>query len=100
MSERAANAHPALRSHFEDMNQQHATGTLGMWFFLVTEILFFAPLFFTYALFRSGSLDPSFHAGFIAASHHQNIKLGLTNTIVLIVSSFSRLASRKEVRAW
>jgi len=89
MSEHAENAHPALRSHFDDLRQQHAAGTLGMWFFLVTEILFFGPLFFTYALFRSGSLDPSFHQGFIAASHHQNIMLGGTNTIVLIASSLT-----------
>jgi cytochrome c oxidase subunit 3 len=90
MSEHAVNAHhPALRHHFDDLKQQHAAGTLGMWFFLVTEILFFGPLFFTYALFRSGSLDPSFHQAFIAASHHQNIKLGLTNTIVLIASSLT-----------
>jgi cytochrome c oxidase subunit 3 len=90
MSEHAVNAHhPALRHHFDDLKQQHAAGTLGMWFFLVTEILFFGPLFFTYALFRSGSLDPTFHQAFIAASHHQNIKLGLTNTIVLIASSLT-----------
>ncbi|MBI2214012.1 MAG: cytochrome c oxidase subunit 3 [Acidobacteria bacterium] len=89
MSEHADTAHPALRHHFDDLNQQHAAGTLGMWFFLVTEILFFGPLFFTYALFRSGSLDPSFQNAFIAASHHQNITLGLTNTIVLIASSLT-----------
>ena len=55
---------------------------LIVWLFLSTEIMFFAPLFFAYALYRS-----EYAAAFAEASHHQNWKLGLTNTVVLIFSS-------------
>src|ERR1044071_8752300 len=34
-------AHPFLQHHFEDLGQQHEASTLGMWFFLTTEIFFF-----------------------------------------------------------
>jgi cytochrome c oxidase subunit III len=90
MADHAAEAHhPALQHHFEDMSQQHESGTLGMWLFLVTEVMFFGPLFFAYVLFRSGWLGPEWTQAWIAASHHQSIKLGLTNTIVLILSSLT-----------
>ena len=32
--------HPRLAHHFDDMDQQRESGTLGMWLFLVTEIMF------------------------------------------------------------
>jgi cytochrome c oxidase subunit III len=90
MADHATQAHhPALQHHFEDMGQQHESGTLGMWLFLVTEVMFFGPLFFAYALFRFGWLGPGWTEAWIAASHHQSIKLGLTNTIVLILSSLT-----------
>ena len=86
--------HPALQHHFDDLGQQHEAGTLGMWMFLTTEIMFFGPLFFAYALMRSGgihftNIGQRFTEGFIAASHHQNIKLGAFNTVVLIFSSLT-----------
>ena len=76
--------HPALQHHFEDLGQQHEASTLGMWMFLTTEILFFGGLFLAYALYRW-----SYPEAFIAASHHQNIVLGATNTAVLICSSLT-----------
>lgn len=76
--------HPALQHHFEDLTQQHESSVLGMWLFLTTEILFFGPLFFAYSLYRF-----KFHDAFILASHHQNWKLGVTNTAVLILSSLT-----------
>jgi cytochrome c oxidase subunit 3 len=33
--------HPALQHHFETLEQQHEASTLGMWLFLVTEVMFF-----------------------------------------------------------
>jgi cytochrome c oxidase subunit III len=74
--------HPHLQHHFEDLGQQHEASTLGMWFFLCTEILFFAGVLMAYALYHY--LYP---AAFASASHHQNWKLGATNTVILIVSS-------------
>ena len=40
-----AHHHRALQHHFENMEQQREAGTLGMWVFLVTEIMFFGGMF-------------------------------------------------------
>jgi cytochrome c oxidase subunit 3 len=79
-----AHAHPALQHHFENMEQQREAGTLGMWVFLVTEIMFFGGMFLAYTLYRY-----KYPEAFAAASNHLDIKLGATNTVVLIVSSFT-----------
>jgi cytochrome c oxidase subunit 3 len=75
---------PGLRHHFEDMEQQHEAGSLGMWIFLVTEIMFFGGLFASYAIYRSLYLP-----GFEGGSRLLDIKLGATNTGVLIGSSLT-----------
>ena len=77
-------AQHGLRHHFADMEQQREAGTLGMWIFLVTEIMFFGGMFLAYALYRS-----MYPAAFASASNHLNITLGAVNTGVLIVSSFT-----------
>jgi cytochrome c oxidase subunit III len=77
-------AHPALRHHFENMEQQREAGTLGMWVFLVTEIMFFGGMFLAYTLYRY-----QYPVAFAAASNHLDIRLGAINTGVLIVSSFT-----------
>src|SRR5437763_15725209 len=77
-------SHPALRHHFENMEQQREAGTLGMWVFLVTEIMFFGGMFLAYTLYRY-----EYPAAFVSASNHLDIKLGAINTAVLIVSSFT-----------
>jgi cytochrome c oxidase subunit 3 len=79
-----AAAHRALQHHFENMEQQREAGTLGMWVFLVTEIMFFGGMFLAYTLYRS-----LFPASFASASNHLDITLGAVNTGVLIVSSFT-----------
>src|SRR5262245_56144819 len=66
------------------MEQQRDAGTLGMWLFLSTEILFFGGMFTGYTVYRNLHL-----AGFIAGSHILKIKLGAINTAVLICSSFT-----------
>ena len=77
-------AHRALQHHFENMEQQREAGTLGMWVFLVTEIMFFGGMFLAYTVYRS-----LFPASFASASNHLDITLGAVNTGVLIVSSFT-----------
>src|SRR3989442_15986574 len=79
-----ATAHPALQHHFENMEQQREAGTLGMWVFLVTEIMFFGGMFLAYTLYRY-----QYPEAFAVASNHLDIKLGGINTAVLIVSSFT-----------
>ncbi len=76
--------HPALQHHFENMEQQREAGTLGMWVFLVTEIMFFGAMFLAYTLYRS-----SYPEAFASASNHLDITLGAVNTGVLILSSFT-----------
>ena len=76
--------HRSLQHHFENMEQQREAGTLGMWIFLVTEIMFFGGMFLAYTLYRS--LYP---AAFASASNHLDITLGAVNTAVLILSSFT-----------
>ena len=44
--------HPKLQHHFDDMEQQVEASTLGMWVFLVTEIMFFGGLFMAYMVYR------------------------------------------------
>lgn len=73
-----------LQHHFDSLEQQWESSTLGMWLFLVTEVLFFGGMFFAYTLYRMWYPD-----AWVAASHHLNIPLGGANTIVLIGSSLT-----------
>jgi cytochrome c oxidase subunit III len=66
------------------MDQQRESASLGMWVFLVTEVLFFGGMFMTYTLNRSTYPDI-----FGEASRSINLSLGAVNTIVLIGSSFT-----------
>jgi cytochrome c oxidase subunit 3 len=75
---------PELRHHFESPEQQAEASTLGMWAFLVTEIMFFGGLFAAYSLYRT--LYP--HA-FASTSKHMGVLLGGINTAVLICSSLT-----------
>jgi cytochrome c oxidase subunit 3 len=73
-----------LAHHFADLDQQREASTLGMWVFLVTEILFFGGLFATYSIYRH-----TYYEAFSAGSHHLSWRLGFINTLVLIGSSFT-----------
>ena len=76
--------HRSLQHHFENMEQQREAGTLGMWVFLVTEIMFFGGMFLAYTLYRS-----KYPQAFASASNHLDLTLGTLNTGVLILSSFT-----------
>src|SRR5262245_54524179 len=66
------------------MEQQKEAGTLGMWAFLITEVMFFGGMFLAYILFRS-----KYPVDFAMASSHLDWKLGAINTGVLICSSLT-----------
>src|SRR5207245_2470985 len=66
------------------MAQQKDASALGMWLFLVTEILFFGGLFLAYTIYRWQNARAFAHA-----SLHMDIALGTTNTAVLICSSLT-----------
>jgi cytochrome c oxidase subunit 3 len=74
----------AFAHQFDSPAQQREAATLGMWFFLVQEVLFFGGLFVTYLVYRAR--DP---LAFVAGSHELDILLGGLNTVVLIASSLT-----------
>lgn len=77
--------HPAfLAHHFDTPEQQFDSGKLGIWLFLVTEVLFFSGMFCAYAIFRA--LRPEVFEG---CSQFLNTKLGAINTGVLLFSSLT-----------
>lgn len=73
-----------LSHHFDDLKQQREAVTLGMWVFLVTEIMMFGGLFLGYTIYRG-----MFSAAFAEGSHHLDVLLGGINTAVLITSSLT-----------
>ncbi len=73
-----------LAHQFTDMEQQRSTATLGMWAFLLTEIMFFGGLFGGYTVYRL-----KFPLAFAQGSHHLDIFWGGLNTAVLITSSLT-----------
>ena len=74
----------ALAHQFDDLEQQLDCSTLGMWIFLITEIMFFGGLFTGYAIYRS-----TYPEAFAQASHHLDLTLGGINTVILIGSSLT-----------
>ena len=74
----------AHQHQFDDAEQQYEASALGMWVFLVTEIMFFGGLFTAYVAYRS-----AYPGAFGAASDHLDLTLGAINTAVLIGSSLT-----------
>jgi cytochrome c oxidase subunit 3 len=82
LSEATGSAYVAHQ--FDDAAQQHEASALGMWLFLVTEIMFFGGLFTAYVVYRAAYPD-----AFAGGSHHLDVVLGAINTAVLIGSSLT-----------
>jgi cytochrome c oxidase subunit 3 len=76
--------HSHVAHHFDTAEQQFDASQLGMWTFLVTEVMFFGGLFGGYTVYRS--LYPD---AFAEASRLLDYRLGAINTAVLICSSLS-----------
>lgn len=73
-----------VKHHFVDSDQQFDTAKLGMWVFIVNEILFFGGLFCAYIVFRAWYPE-LFQQGALEL----NKVWGGLNTIVLIGSSIT-----------
>jgi cytochrome c oxidase subunit 3 len=58
-------------------------GKLGIWLFLASEVMLFGAIFTAYLFVRLGAEDGTW------PNHIQNVALGLTNTILLIISSIT-----------
>ena len=73
-----------LAHHFDSLRQQFDSAKLGMWIFLVTEVLFFGGLLCAYAVYRANN-----PAVFGDGHHFLETPLGAVNTAVLIFSSLT-----------
>ena len=74
----------ALRMQFDTEEQQKDCSTLGMWIFLITEVMFFGGMFAAYTIYRQLYFDV-----FAKASTSLNATIGAFNTCVLLFSSFT-----------
>lgn len=73
-----------IAHHFDSPEQQFDSGKLGIWVFLVTEVLFFSGLFVAYTLWRVH------HPEIYQQAHvYLDKYLGALNTIVLLFSSLT-----------
>lgn len=79
-----ATDHGLVHHYFDDADQQREAHSLGMWSFLVTEVMMFGGLFFAYTLYRG-----MFHAAFVQGSRSLDTALGTGNTFVLLFSSLT-----------
>ncbi|MFN8608935.1 MAG: cytochrome c oxidase subunit 3 [Vulcanimicrobiota bacterium] len=72
----------SLAPQFEELEQQHQAYSLGMWFFLASELMLFGGLFLAYSYGR-------YHHGaeWSQASLQMERLLGAVNTAVLLTSS-------------
>ena len=76
--------HPPLGHHFQTLEQEHEAAELGMWIFLMTELMLFGGLFLGYVFYRT-----VYSAGFAEGSRHLELSYGGPNTVILITSSFT-----------
>ena len=77
--------HPAnLQHYFVSSQQQFEASKLGMWLFLMTEILLFGGMFVAYAIFRAWYPEV-----YTEASTQLDTVMGAINTTVLLASSLT-----------
>ena len=76
--------HSLVQHHFETAEQQKDASTVGMWVFLITEIMFFGGMFLAYFVYRQ-----AYPAAFASASNKTSLLIGAFNTTVLICSSLT-----------
>src|SRR5437763_620797 len=76
--------HQALVPQFDSLEQRKEASTLGMWAFLLTEIMMFGGLFAAYLIYRLKYYD-----AFVAGSSSIDVIWGFINTLVLIGSSLT-----------
>ncbi len=87
----------SLHHHYAEINQQREAATLGMWVFLVTEVMFFGGMITGYLAYRY-----SYPEAFREASIHMLVIAGTLNTALLITASlfiaFAVHAAREDNR--
>ena len=78
--------HGLVAHHFAELEQQHEAGTLGMWTFLATEVMFIGAIFVGYFAYR---LRKEYFTAFRDASDNLYKSIGFINTLVLLTSSLT-----------
>ena len=66
-----------LQHHFVSLEQQYETSTLGIWAFLITEIMFFGGLFTLFSAYVSVHAE-----GFAEGSKHLDLLLGISKVLM------------------
>lgn len=74
----------AVAHQFDDAEQQFEASVLGMWIFLLTEVMFFGGILTAYAIYFI-----AYTQAFEDASNHLSLSLGALNTVVLLTSSLT-----------
>lgn len=82
-----------LREQFSTPQQQRETASIGMWVFLITEVMMFGALFTAYTVYRL--LHPQ---AFQTGSAGMDILLGSINTAVLLTSSLTLSLAEESAR--
>lgn len=83
-----------LREPWPNRALQREGVGVGMWIFLMSEVLFFAALFITYAVYRSLNADV-----FRIAARHTELVYGATNTAILLTSSLTMTVALRAATA-
>ncbi len=73
-----------LGEQFETMEQQNNAYLIGMWAFIVQEVLFFGAIFAAYAVYRFKFVEE-----FTIAHHELSVFFGTVNTFALLLSSYT-----------
>jgi len=73
---------PQVAAHFQTEEQQTESAFIGMWLFLVQEVMFFGGLFVAYSVYRM-----KYPITWYEGSAHLNYTIGTVNTVVLLLSS-------------
>ncbi len=73
-----------VQEHYKDAFHQFDSAKMGIWLFMVTEILMFGGLFVGYAIFHM-----KYPEMFAEGARFLDWKLGFVNTLVLIFSSLT-----------
>lgn len=84
----------ALQEPWPDLRLQREAVGLGMWFFLASEVLFFAALFCSYAIYRSFNEE-----AFRIAASHTKIVYGSINLVLLLTSSVTMTVALRAATA-
>ncbi len=77
-----------LAEHFEHVEQQREAQRVGMWIFLMTELMLFGALFIGFYSYLS-----IYTKAFEETSKHMEVFIGSINTLVLLTSSLTMALS-------